>query len=81
MDQLLSFFGKICLAVKRNENNKIKCGRMGHGDEVLRFYKNCAIAIFTQQTRVQAYSTILRGTYRPARRLIALGIKIPVGPC
>ncbi len=33
------------------------------------------------KTRVQAYSTVLRGTYRPARRLNALGIKIPVGPC
>ena len=37
------FSVKICLAVKRNANNKFKCGRMGHGDEVLRFYKNCAI--------------------------------------
>ncbi len=37
------FSVKLCLAVKRNANNKFKCGRMGHGDEVLRFYKNCAI--------------------------------------
>ena len=40
------FSVKICLAVKRNANNKFKCGRMGHKDEVSGF------------TRIVLYSNI-----------------------